>query len=110
MVLTTAHDGHVRLISAVTGAEIATLEGYSGKIGKVSFDGNTRFLLMDFGDNTGLWDVATGKLLHQFKGSYDRIVLSPDGRFALTATTGRVELWNTKSGELLGILLHAFKP
>jgi WD40 repeat protein len=112
LVTTSASDGRARLISAETGAEIAMLEQYNGNPGRASFDSDAHLLLMDFDGGAGLWDAATGKLLHRFKGEYeyDRILLSPDGKRALTTTTNHVELWDTTKGVLLGILLRRFKP
>ena len=48
-----------------------------------------------------VWEMATGKLLHQFPGNYDQqnIALSPDGKLVAIGQKKTIFLWDLASGK-----------
>ncbi len=65
-----------------------------------------------------VWEMATGKLLHQFPGTYEwrNIALSPDGKLVAIGQEKAVFLWDLASGKEVRRLAHpnatgsAFSP
>lgn len=75
----------------------------------ISFSPDGKLILTTTRDNYArVWDVESGKLLHELKGHTDtvsRATFSPDGRFILTAGNDNMaRLWETANGKLVETL------
>jgi WD40 repeat protein len=65
-----------------------------GSVLGISPDGKTALA----GDPVCLWNLASGQELHRFENSRRSGAMTPDGRFALIATTGnQVEYWDLQT-------------
>ncbi|MGH9878023.1 MAG: WD40 repeat domain-containing protein [Nitrososphaerales archaeon] len=87
----------IRLLDVVTGAEIRTLKGHTGKIWSVVFSDDSGMLASTSQDKTiKLWDIATGRLIHTFRGT--TLAFSPDSNvLAIENAKHAIELWNITS-------------
>jgi hypothetical protein len=56
-----------------------------------------------FASTLGLWEVATGRRLHYFRGQGEKPTFAPDGRLlaALDEQTASVRLWDVRTGKQL---------
>ena len=62
-------------------------------------------MLVGGGGDLYLWDVRTGKLLHNIvkaRGNIYGVAFSPDGQTIASSSWQTVELWNTVTGEHIG--------
>ena len=132
-IVTAGKDGTVRIWRLTPSREHARpLVGHTGPVTSVAFSSDSKRLLTASEDRTArLWDTTTGKPIHCLKGlprlgdrpMRDQIlgevrtaVLSPDGRWALTASLDEqarlirdqreeaipftpVRLWDTRTGQ-----------
>jgi RNA polymerase sigma factor (sigma-70 family) len=71
----------------------------------VSADGKTLISKTFYGDRTVCaWELATGKLLHQFPGHYDEnhaVAISPDGKTLAVGHDKLIRFWDMASGREL---------
>ena len=86
--------------------EIRTIDAHTDMIRRLLFspDGKRLFSCGGRKDKTiRIWDVASGKLLHELKGHQDLIydlALSPDGKRLASAGWDRtVKIWDTDNGQ-----------
>jgi WD40 repeat protein len=95
-------DTAVRVWDTATWREVRTLLPAPGLPVQVAFSPDSRQLVCADGDLLKLWDLPTGKLLHEFRGhwgSIKTVCFSPDGRRLVSGASDRtVKLWDTKSG------------
>ncbi|BAY23305.1 serine/threonine protein kinase with WD-40 repeats [Calothrix sp. NIES-2100] len=72
------------------------------------YDDTHQSLQQTDGKNVKVWNVKTGKLIHNFSvgiGSVDAIVISPDSKtFATGGLSHIIQLWNVKTGKLVNEL------
>ncbi len=126
-IVTGSYDHTVKIWDADRDQTPRKLQGKIGRSDTISFtpDGNRVILgggdYTDFGEtgDVSIWDVHTGKRL-QFHESYGRLVaVSPDGdRVASAGFSGKMRIWNARTGETLfddrnahkGIHALAFSP
>ena len=91
-----------RIWDATTGKPIQVLQGHTDKILHARFSKDEKRVLTGSEDNTArLWDVASGKELHQFKhgSTITTAEFSPDEKSILTASSGVLsKYWTTESG------------
>jgi RNA polymerase sigma factor (sigma-70 family) len=87
-----AAKGQIEVIDIKTSTPLRRLAGHKGGALAVRFSSNGRILFSTGWDCVVRgWDVATGKLRYEWKDHPDTpnvLVVSPDGRWVLTATTG----------------------
>ena len=96
-------DSSVSVWDAITGRELAALDGHAGGVSSVAFSPDGKRLAMAYVDHTAkLWDVATGQELTTLRGHSDRVLavmFSPDGqRLATGSCDHQAKLWDTATG------------
>ena len=96
-------NGWVRVVETATGAEVFAVAAHRSVVrGKTLSADGTVLATAGFDGAAKLWNVATGQLRREFRGSADTlwsVALSPDGT-RLAAGTGEstVILWDTATG------------
>jgi WD40 repeat protein len=101
-------DRAIHLWDVTTGKELHTLKGHQRGVTSLAFspDGKTLASGNPF-EQHRLWDVAAGKLLHEFEEGEGGLGLafSPDGKLLATGSmNGAVRLWEVGTGKLLRCL------
>jgi WD40 repeat protein len=97
-------DTVLRLYDVNNNREILRLEGTdeAPKIARFSPDGRT-VAAIDNTANVLVWELATGRLLHQLMGHQGRLfamTFSPDGRFLVTGGLDKtIRVWELASGK-----------
>jgi WD40 repeat protein len=102
----------VQLWDAVTGNEVARLEGHKDRINSVAFSSDGMRVVTASADKTArVWDAVKGKEIARLEGhsaKISRAALSPDGARVVTAEDGiwanSVRVWNAVTGEELARL------
>jgi WD40 repeat protein len=92
--------GEVKLWSAKTGAELASLPGHTAQVNAVEFSPDGRRLATGAGSHLRVWDVASRKLVSESntRAGVRRISWFPDGeRLALARYPGHVGIWNLQT-------------
>ncbi len=92
----------IRLWDIPTGKVKTTLTAHG--VNTVTFSPDGTMLASGSGDPY-LWDVHTGKLLHNIvkaRGVVYRIAFSPDGKILASGSLQTIELWNTFTAEHIG--------
>ena len=96
-------DNNLHLWDAETGESINVWGGNVANIANhLTYSPDGTILAVESLNRVFLWDVATGRLLHNFEGN--RFAYSPDGTTLATNATGggrTVSLWDIKTGTLL---------
>lgn len=95
-----------KIAAAIQGkicVELMCLAGHTSEVWSVCVSADGKRLLTGSEDKTlRLWDTATGKSLHVFKGHTELLygsALSPDGKQVLSAGDKTVRLWDTSTGK-----------
>ena len=100
--LTGSNDGVARLLDTTTGKQIRRFESNSG-VTSVTLSADNRYVLANELGRLKLWDVASGKEIHEWQGYIIASPFSSDGRFVLIGNNdnnGHVaQVWNIASGE-----------
>jgi RNA polymerase sigma factor (sigma-70 family) len=107
-------DGTVDVFDLASARQMLALRGHTGTVFGVAFSpdgkllataGGQEFANQGKGGEIRLWDIATGRLMHQLlQGGSDTvtsIALSPDGRMLASGGFDRaVHIWDIASGKL----------
>jgi WD40 repeat protein len=105
-IVTAAPDKTVRLWDAATGQPIAVLEHED--VARVEFSPDGSRIVAASGDDTHIWDVASGKqiaLLSGHSASVESVAFSPDGTRVVTASLDKtVRIWDAVTGQQIGLL------
>lgn len=102
--------GTIWLLEAATGKRLRTFAAAKGGVFSLVFSADGRTLLSGQGQDTRLWDVATGKVLQTFPGgpilmsSGQPLALSPDTQVIAGTVEGRgrptvIYLWQAADGK-----------
>ena len=113
-----ALDRHIFVIDFTTGRQLLSLASGGQPDDTVAFSRNGRVVLVgSWGKSASVWDVATGRQLRTLHLGHtaNRVELSDDGSVALInyfveyrpSVNQRPELWDTGSGDRVGILDHS---
>jgi WD40 repeat protein len=102
-------DKTARIFDAVTGKEIAVLEGHEKGVTSVAFSSDGLRLVTASADTTArIWDVQTHKMRAMLRGHQKDIsfaAFSPDGSRVLTASSdGTARIWGRPSTKPIAIL------
>ncbi|MEK6407385.1 MAG: serine/threonine-protein kinase [Acidobacteriota bacterium] len=97
-------DSKAKLWDAITGRELANLEGQGGGVSSVAFSPDGKRLATGCVDHTAkLWEAATGQELTTLRGHSDRVravMFSPDGQRLATGSSDRTAiLWDAATGQ-----------
>jgi WD40 repeat protein/class 3 adenylate cyclase len=103
-IVTAGGGGKARLWDLTTGYNLRDFVGHTDTINYgTAFSPDGKYIVTGSWDATvRVWDVRTGKEAGLIKGnlvSVNDVVLSPDGKYILTASDGAVQLWDLKTGE-----------
>lgn len=108
-----ARFSEIDLLSGESNKLVRTIKGLPGKVNSVRFSPDGKWLITSSG-TTGLfgqaaiWDVATGKKLHEFIGHKDVLYaaqISPDQKWLATGSYDHnIILWDIKSGKKIRTL------
>ena len=107
--LTSDHDGVVRLYDPKSGAVAQTLEGHDHYVFASDETPDGRWLVTASVDETArVWDLVDGSLHRTFRHPVQLlyVTITPDGRRVAAGGTEdpRVWLWDTESGEQVAVL------
>ncbi len=99
-----------RLLNALTGEEIARLEGHAFQLTSIAFSPTGKQLATASGDRTvRLWDAVTGRHLMTLTGhdqQVNSVVFSSDGKLVASGSSDRtVRLWDVATGKQLTVLV-----
>jgi WD40 repeat protein len=102
-------DKTVRLLDAVTGAALQTLEGHSRSVNSVAFSPNGKQVVSGSYDKTvRLWDAVTGAALQTLEchsRTIKSVAFSPNGKQAVSGSYYKtVRLWDAVTGAPLQTL------
>jgi WD40 repeat protein len=93
-----AGGGHsINLWLVATGTE-RTLMKHDRFDHAIAFSPDGKFLCAA-GDSIRLWDVTTGKLLHNMRAQADCLIFSPDSKVVASGGAGIVKLWDVATGK-----------
>ncbi|MEC4818234.1 MAG: serine/threonine-protein kinase [Scytonema sp. PMC 1069.18] len=94
----------VKLLSLVTGQEIATLSGHYNKVNALAISPDGQFLASGSEDQTSkIWNLATGQEVRTLRGhtnSIHAIAFSHEGKMLADGSSDNtIKLWNVVTGE-----------
>jgi WD40 repeat protein/transcriptional regulator with XRE-family HTH domain len=113
-VLTASVDRSARLWDVETGSQVKVFMVPSDTldVGCVAFSPDSKYVATGGVDNNynniaRLWEIATGKIVREFRGHLDFVAgikFSPDGHYLLTGSADRTaRLWDIATGETLRV-------
>lgn len=106
--LSGSEDKTVKFWNVETGECLQTFKGHTNIVTSVWMSSDSKFALSGSKDWTlKLWDTATGHCLHTIQGHKNEVYavsMTSDDRFVLSAR-GMVKFWETRTGELVGLLM-----
>lgn len=98
-----SNDHSVKLWDVRTGQVRQTLSGHKNIVYSVVFSPDGKTLASGAGDNTKLWEIATGALVQTFVGDARifSVAFSPDGQLLAGACDDKsIKVWDVHTGEL----------
>ena len=101
-------DGTIKVWDLANGAEVGAFAAHKSNVRSISISADGRYAISggcfsydedktcDAG-SLKLWELATGKLLHEFLGHktyVEAVAIPPDARFALSSSDNALKLWD----------------
>lgn len=95
-------DRAIRLWDATTGQEVRQLTGHEYPVLALACTPDSKTLISSSANRICLWDVASGRLLHQLPGSFwtSPVAVSADGKVLASGGT-TIQLWEVATGRPL---------
>ena len=106
-------DFSIRIWDVRTGQQVRKLEGHNKIVASVDLNQDGSLLATGSFDGTiKIWDFNRGKVLRTIDG-FDgevRAEFSPDGSYLVSASNGRIKLWEVSTGRDAGLLARDARP
>ncbi len=99
-------NNEAKIIETATGKLLWELQGHSGILSTITFNGTSTYAVTGSEDKTAkVWDIATGKLVVTLAGSLygiDAAGFTPDGSQIVTTSFNRTSLvWDVATGKMV---------
>ena len=100
LVASAGMDNSVKLWDVMTGRELRSLYGHAKEVKLLAFRPDGMRFASGGDDSVKIWEVESGKLLHEFKlaASLRGLDFSPDGKNLATAEGGKIRLRDLETG------------
>ncbi|MCM2369908.1 WD40 repeat domain-containing serine/threonine protein kinase [Aporhodopirellula aestuarii] len=108
--VTGSNDFSARIWDVATGEPIGKPMQHQGEVSNASFSGDGKLILTGARDATArIWDAATGKpktpfMIHD--SALREANFSPDGKLAITVDHDALQVWDTSSGQPVGVRIR----
>lgn len=105
LLLTGDYTGSIKLWNKSLKKEIRTLQGSNRKILSLAFSHDHHRVFSISEDKIQQWDIASGALEHSVEvgitGSFKAAAISSDSRYAVTADTSTIKLWDIEKASVI---------
>jgi len=110
--VTGSYDGTARLWDLASGSCTSVLSGHETGVHDVVLSQDAEFVVTLAGQQTRVWEVETGTLLHTFASGLEQdsgvlpmAVFDSSSAMILTAIEERLSVWDIRSGQLLYVFV-----